>query len=103
MSAAIPSITSFRTTAGMAVGAAADKRVFSKEPNQPNVQSERTNNVAPKIANTNFSFCMAGNALTVSLTDSVSGEIFRKIVYEKATPSDYRLDKAVGSVIDLSV
>ena len=103
MSAAIPSITSFRTTAGMSVGAASDKKVFAKEPNQPNIQSERANHIPPKIANMNFSFSMAGSALTVSLTDSVSGEIFRKIVYEKDTPSDYRFDKAVGSVIDCSV
>lgn len=103
MSAAIPSIISFRTTAGMSVGIAAEKKAFAKEPNQPNIQSERTNHVAPKIANMNFSFSLGGSTLTVSLTDSVSGEIFRKIVYEKATPSDYRLDKAVGHVIDFKV
>ena len=87
----------------MSVGSAAEKKVFLKEPTQPNIESERVNHISPKIANTNISFSTAGNALTVSLTDSVSGEIFRKIVYEKATPSDYRLDKTVGYVVDVFV
>lgn len=103
MSAAIPSIISFRSTAGLSVGAAAEKKVFSKEPNQPNIESERTNHVSPKIADMKFSFSTGGNALTVSLTDSVSGELFRKIVYEKPTPSECRPDKSVGYVVDVFI
>jgi hypothetical protein len=102
MSAEIASISSFRTTAGTTVGTAADKKTFEKNPSQQNIQAERTHHISKKIANTNFSFSMGGTALTVSLTDSVSGEIFRKIVFKKFSPAEMGLDKKIGHLIDVN-
>lgn len=92
-----------RTTAGMSVGEAAKNKTFSKEPHQPNIQSERVNHFPQKIATMNFSFNKDGSALTVAIADSTSGEIFRKILYDKALPTDYLQHQINGHVIDVSV
>ena len=103
MSAAIASIISMRTTAGMSVGEAAKNKTFAKEPHQPNIRSERANYFPPKISNMNFSFNKGGSALTVAITDSASSEILRKILYDKALPTDYRQHQINGHVIDIKV
>lgn len=103
MSAAIASIISMRTTAGMSVGEAAKNKSFAKEPHQPNIQSERVNHVPQKIANMNFSFNKSDSALTVAITDSASGEILRKILYDRALPTNYLQHQMNGHVIDVCV
>ncbi len=74
-----------------------------KPNNAPNVNLEKSDQVVARPPKTSASFNMAGGSVLASMSDAVSGDLFKKMLYERVTPEQQRLDKFTGYLIDVSV